>query len=91
MASPLSARIPEAPIEHLSLSSKLGYGRSKLGAEHVIHAAMDTVCAKATILRIGQIVGDQKHGKWNEKEVIPMIVQSGLRIGTLPVLDRDCE
>lgn len=32
-----------------------------------------------------QIVGDQKHGIWNEKEMIPMIVRSRLRIGTLPV------
>lgn len=91
MASPMPARIPEAPIKDLSLSSNLGYGRSKLVAEHVIQAAVDTVYANATILRIGQIVGDQKHGVWNENEVIPMIVQSGLRMGTLPVLDMECE
>lgn len=42
MDSPMPARIPEAPIQDLSFSSNLGYGRSKLVAEHVIQAAVYT-------------------------------------------------
>lgn len=91
MGSPIPARIPEAPIEDLSFSSDLGYGRSKLVAEHVIQAAMCTAHANATILRIGQVVGDQKHGIWNENEMVPMIVHSGLRMGTMPVFNMQCE
>ena len=91
MGSPMAARIPEAPIQDLSFSSNLGYGRSKLVAEHVIQAAVHTVHANATMLRIGQVVGDQKHGIWNENEMVPMIVHSGLRMGTMPVFDMQCE
>lgn len=88
----MRARIPDAPIEHLSLSSKLGYGRSKLGAEHVIQAAVDTVCAKATILRIGQIVGDQNMGfgmKGDDSNDCSERVTN--RDTACLVLDRDCE
>ena len=91
LGSPTSARILEGPIEDLSYSSDLGYGRSKLVAEHVIQAAANSVHANATILRIGQVVGDQKHGVWNENEMIPMIITSGLRMGKIPLIDMECE
>ena len=91
IGSPKAVRIPEIPLTDLSISSSLGYGRSKLVAEHVVQAAVDTVCANATTLRIGQIVGDQKFGAWNENEMIPMIIHSGLAMGTLPILDLKCE
>ena len=91
MGTPLPARIPEGPIEDLSYSSELGYGRSKLVAERVIQAAADSVHANATILRIGQVVGDQKHGVWNENEMIPMIINSGFRMGKMPLFDMECE
>ena len=91
LGSPTPARIPEGPIEDLSYSSDLGYGRSKLVAEHVIQAAANSVHANATILRIGQVVGDQKHGLWNENEMIPMIISSGLRLGKMPLFDMECE
>lgn len=91
MGSPMPAQVPEAPIEDLPFSSNLGYGRSKLVAEHVIQASVETANANATILRIGQIVGDQNLGMWNENEMIPMIVRSGLRMGKLPNLDMECE
>lgn len=91
MGSPMAAWIPEAPIEDLSFSSNLGYGRSKLVAEHVIQTAAHTRHANVTILRIGQVVGDRKYGIWNENEMIPMIVHSGIRMGTMPVFDMQCE
>ena len=91
IGSPKTVPVPEMIVKDLSVSSSLAYGRSKLVAEHVIQAAVDTVCANATILRIGQITGDQDYGAWNENEMIPMIVRSGLTMGTLPVLDLNCE
>ncbi len=85
------ARITEAPITDLAFSSSLGYGRSKLVAEHVIQRAVETAHANAIILRIGQVVGDQKHGSWSQDEMIPMIVRSGLMMSSLPSLDMKCE
>ncbi|KAL8989013.1 MAG: hypothetical protein Q9177_002006 [Variospora cf. flavescens] len=84
-------RIPESPVRHLWDCSRLGYGRSKLVAESVVEAAVEKADAAATILRIGQVTGDQKHGIWKDTEMIPMIIRSGLRMRALPALQWDCQ
>lgn len=64
-----------------------GYGQSKLVAEHI--------CARVTaesglpiyIARIGQIVGDTRHGIWNRSEAVPLMIQSARAIGALPTID----
>ena len=91
IGGPRAERIPEILLTDLAISSSLGYGRSKLVAEQVVQAAVDTVGANATILRIGQIVGDQGYGMWNENDMIPMMIHSGMTMGALPVLDLKCE
>ncbi|KAL8952684.1 MAG: hypothetical protein Q9222_001421 [Ikaeria aurantiellina] len=90
LGAPAHTTVEESPIDDLSFSSSLGYGRSKLVAEKVIQAAVTKAGANATILRIGQVTGDQKRGLWNDTEMIPMIIRSGLQMGALPPLDWDC-
>lgn len=85
------ALIPEAPITDLAHAADIGYGRSKLVGEHVVQAAVENAGARATVLRIGQVVGDTKRGRWNENEQIPLIVRSALTMGCLPELDMSCE
>lgn len=89
--SPAHTKIPEGPIRDLSHCSGLGYGRSKLVAELIVQAAVDKAGANATILRIGQVIGDQRSGFWNEREMIPMIIRSGLRMCALPRLSMNCQ
>ncbi len=78
--------IPEAPIQSLECASPTGYARSKLVAEKVIENAVEKFGARATILRIGQVIPAPTVGTqlWNQNEMIPLILRSALTIGVLP-------
>lgn len=69
----------------------MGYGQSKLVSEHIVRAAVETAGAHASILRIGQVVGDTKHGMWTDREAIPAIVRSALTMRVLPELKILCQ
>lgn len=85
------ARIPEAPIHSLEQVSYTGYGASKLVGERIVQAAVERYGAKATILRIGQAVGDTKAGIWNDTEAFPLIIRSALTMGILPEIEMACK
>lgn len=85
--TPLPATIEECHIEDLSHAQKMGYARSKLVTEHVVKAAGEFTGITASVLRIGQIVGDSRHGMWNTTEAIPLMIQSVRTLGALPTLD----
>ena len=84
--------IPETYTTDLSSAQNMGYARSKLVAEHVVHNAVERagVNANAAILRVGQIVGDTVRGIWNETEAIPLMIRSSLVTGVLPALEEEC-
>ncbi|KAH7123321.1 hypothetical protein B0J13DRAFT_680032 [Dactylonectria estremocensis] len=76
--------VPEA-VPSLEWAQGMGYAQSKSVAEHL--------CAKAAsqgvtsrVLRVGQIVGDTKHGVWNASEAVPMMMQTAVTVGVLPKL-----
>lgn len=83
--TPNSATVPEAPIADFAHASQMGYARSKLVGEHIVHNAA-RASARSYVLRVGQIVGDTVKGVWNEKEFIPSMVRSALTLKTLPAL-----
>ncbi|KAL8749393.1 MAG: hypothetical protein Q9199_007714, partial [Rusavskia elegans] len=91
LGAPSPSHIPESVIEDLDHASDMGYGRSKLVGEHIVAAAVRTAGAQASILRIGQVVGDGKFGMWNDSEAFPSIVRSALTMGVLPELPIKCE
>lgn len=91
LGTPIPALITETHIEDLSHASPIGYGRSKLVSEHIVQAAVDNAGGRATVLRIGQVVGDTKIGIWNDNEAIPMIIKSALTMKTLPELHMLCD
>ncbi|KAI4250995.1 MAG: hypothetical protein L6R42_008538, partial [Xanthoria sp. 1 TBL-2021] len=91
LGAPSPSHIPESVIEDLDHASDMGYGRSKLVGEHIVAAAVRTAGAQASILRIGQVVGDGKFGMWNDSEAFPSIVRSALTMGILPELPIKCE
>lgn len=91
LGTPRPARVPEAPIGNLAHASYTGYAKSKLVGERVVQTAVDVYGASATILRIGQVVGDTKQGVWNDSEALPLIVRSALTMGILPELNMMCE
>ncbi|KAJ0125235.1 thioester reductase domain-containing protein [Diaporthe amygdali] len=73
-------------------ASQIGYGQSKWVGEEICsaavkYAAQNGVDLPVQILRVGQIVGDNKRGMWNPKEAIPLTVQSALTTGALPVVE----
>jgi thioester reductase-like protein len=77
--------IPAARLV-LSQASATGYARSKLVAEHILENAVKQHGARATILRIGQVVPSRKEGSnlWNQNEAIPLVVRSATVLGVLP-------
>ena len=80
--------VPEAPLASFSYAENTGYGGSKAVAEIIIHKAVESAGAKASILRIGQIVGDTLHqSMWNDSDAIPLMVRSALAIGAPPALN----
>ena len=88
--SPTAPVIPEALPPTLTSAQFMGYAQSKLVTEHIVsHAATGTGMA-ARVLRIGQIIGDTKHGIWNPTEAIPLMLRSATAestVGALPTLD----
>ena len=49
-----------------------------------MQAAVEEAGANATILRIGQVVGDIKMGWWNDNEAFPVRSRNALTVGKLP-------
>ncbi|KAK5302893.1 hypothetical protein LTR99_005850 [Exophiala xenobiotica] len=80
--------IAERQIEDLSHAQHTGYGRSKLVAERITHAAMRTTGCMARVLRIGQLAGDTRQAVWNDTEAIALMIRSALpsSAGCLPLL-----
>lgn len=78
--------IDEIPINEVTDASPTGYARSKLVAERMLEKAVVHDGARATILRIGQIIPSPKSGTmlWNPNEMIPLMVRSALSTGVLP-------
>ncbi|KAL2012020.1 hypothetical protein VTN00DRAFT_4738 [Thermoascus crustaceus] len=79
--------VPEALPMKLSYAQNMGYAQSKLIGEHICNQAAEKTGIQARVLRIGQIIGDTKHGIWNPTEAIPLMLQSATTIGALPRLD----
>ncbi|KAI3011183.1 hypothetical protein CBS147346_1384 [Aspergillus niger] len=77
--------IPETLPESLTAAQSMGYAQSKLIAEHI--CANATPYLDARVLRIGQIIGDTKHGLWNATEAIPLMLRAAVTVGALPRLD----
>lgn len=91
LGTPPPARIPETPIKDIEHVSLTGYAQSKFVGERIVQAAVEKRGADATILRIGQVVGDTEWGVWNDSEAFPLIIRSALTMGILPELDVSCE
>jgi len=91
LGTPAPALIPEAPIQSLEQVSQTGYAASKLVGERIVQAAVEKHGASATILRIGQVVGDTKAGVWNDNEAFPLIIRSAVTMGVLPELEMACQ
>lgn len=70
--------VDEAPLESYETASPLGYGQSKLVAEHLLTTASRTCGTPVTILRVGQVAGPTDPsgggGKWSTDEWIPSLV-----------------
>lgn len=66
---------------------EMGYGQSKWVAEGICAAAAEKTGLSTRIARLGQVVGDTKHGHWKSAEAYPTLTQSALTIGALPFIE----
>ena len=67
--------------------SGTGYAASKLVGEKIVEASIANTGANASIMRIGQLVGDTKVGWWNDTEIFPLVIRSAVTMGVLPELE----
>lgn len=80
--------VREALPPSLACAQGMGYAQSKLVAEHVCaRAAAAARGMRARVLRVGQIVGDERHGVWSATEAVPLMLRSAVTLGALPALD----
>ena len=80
-----SSREGKIPADRsLPLSDALGgYGRSKAVAEEILLNSS----LPATVVRVGQLSGSSKTGRWEASNWVPAILQSSSKLGCLPDLD----
>lgn len=78
------ATIKEALPPDFSYARNTGYAQSKLVCEHICHRVSEATGLTCRVLRVGQLVGDTKHGIWNSHEAFPLMWQSARTIGALP-------
>ncbi|KAN0064975.1 hypothetical protein ACQY0O_002033 [Thecaphora frezii] len=65
----------------------MGYARSKWVAEHICARYHSQTGEGASIMRIGQLCSDTRHGIWNETEGWPLLIKTADEIKCLPRLD----
>ncbi|RYP46398.1 hypothetical protein DL768_007365 [Monosporascus sp. mg162] len=87
--TPRPGTVPEKPVADPAHAQSTGYGRSKYVAEHIVRNARLAAGADARVLRIGQLIGDTKIGEWNPTEGVPMMIQTAVTLGALPMLDEE--
>lgn len=85
-AVPTDGKILERRYSWESVGS-VGYGQSKWVAEAILAAAAAQTGLDVRVARLGQVVGDTKHGNWKATEAYPTLLQSALTIGALPVIE----
>ncbi|HVR62303.1 MAG TPA: SDR family oxidoreductase, partial [Polyangia bacterium] len=78
--------VPEAHTRKLTDAQETGYARSKLVSERLCQRAREAGL-DARVLRVGQIIGDTRHGAWNATEAIPLMIRSAVSMGALPTLN----
>ncbi|KAH9946535.1 hypothetical protein B0H21DRAFT_822721 [Amylocystis lapponica] len=86
LAWPLAqGRVPETPLGDPAVAVGTGYGMSKFVVEEVLANARKAGL-KTTTLRIGQVCGPAASGVWNTTEWVPIMVKSGIALGSFPEL-----
>ncbi|KAL5406374.1 hypothetical protein PMIN04_012073 [Paraphaeosphaeria minitans] len=83
-----SGRLAERLSDDPSSASPLGYSRSKWVAEHICLSAHRQTSLKGhiSVMRVGQLSGDNQTGIWNTKEAWPMMLSTVRLISCLPQL-----
>ncbi|KAI0870096.1 hypothetical protein GGS24DRAFT_123597 [Hypoxylon argillaceum] len=87
--TPRPGTVAEGPVGDPAHAQNTGYARSKYVAEHITRNAVRNAGALARVLRIGQLVGDTVVGEWNATEGVPMMIQTAVTLGALPMLDEE--
>ncbi|KAH9907731.1 acetyl-CoA synthetase-like protein [Xylariomycetidae sp. FL2044] len=88
--------IPEKISTNPAEASPLGYSRSKWVAEqicanahdHAVRCGLKTVGPPVTVLRVGQLCGNEA-GVWNASEAYPLMLSTAKLMGSLPDLPNE--
>lgn len=86
VAGTCGLQVSESIETCLSSAQPIGYARSKLITENICNIATQKTSMSSRVHRIGQVVGDTKHGIWNATEAIPLLIRGALSTGALPAL-----
>ena len=82
--------VPEAIVDDPIAAAPLGYARAKWVGEHICGAAArqapPSLGGRIAVVRVGQLSGDLERGVWNTREAWPVMLRSGVEMGSLPAL-----
>jgi thioester reductase-like protein len=89
---PLSpSLIPESPLgPDPAVALPTGYAQSKYIIERILQTASKPSGLGISIhlLRVGQLCGSTRTGKWNRDEWVPILLATSKHMGALPLLER---
>ncbi|KAH8102928.1 hypothetical protein BXZ70DRAFT_927267 [Cristinia sonorae] len=77
--------VPEDVLMDPAVAGGTGYGSSKYVAERLLANARARGL-ETTSVRIGQISGSTITGAWNSTDWVPIMIQSSISMGALPIL-----
>ena len=82
-------RVEELPVgDNVRSPSGTGYAQSKYIVERVTQHYSSALAMPVRLLRVGQLCGHSVLGVWNESEMWPIMIATGLdHMNAMPVLD----
>lgn len=79
-----SSPVPEANLTDLHLAGT-GYSQSKQISSIIVDKAAKLAGVPAAVVRLGQVAGPTtQQGSWNSHEWLPTIIESSVKMGSLP-------
>ncbi|KAG0695028.1 hypothetical protein DFH29DRAFT_957159 [Suillus ampliporus] len=73
--------VPDLVLENPGVAVGTGYGEGKFACEQIL--AKSGISASS--VRIGQICGSGRNGHWSNREWVPIIIKSSIKLGGLPI------
>jgi thioester reductase-like protein len=84
VASNNPSNVAEVLAEDTRWCMDNGYGLSKMIGEQIMCAVSRKTRIRTRSIRLGQLIGDTRHGIWTDTDAFPLIIRGAKTLGCLP-------